>query len=284
MYVAMIASECAPVAKVGGLGDVVFGLSRELELRGHAVEIILPKYDCMRYDKIWGLHQTFDDLWVPWGNGAIHCSVWFGFVHGRKCFFIEPHSRERFFERGGIYGYPDEHLRFAFFCRAALDFLLQAGKRPEIIHTHDWQTALVPVLLFEIYKHQGMEKQRVCHTVHNFQHQGVAGANVLDLLGLGRHQYFFARERLGDDLNPTAINFSKGGIVYSNFVTTVSPHHAWEVQHTDQGCGLGHALFVHGQKFGGVLNGLDYEMWNPERDPHIPERYYPHSIQQKYRN
>jgi hypothetical protein len=82
MYVVMIASECAPVAKVGGLADVVFGLCRELELRGHAVEIILPKYDCMRHDQVWGLQVVWRDLQVPWDGGAITCTVWFGFVHG----------------------------------------------------------------------------------------------------------------------------------------------------------------------------------------------------------
>ena len=146
MYVVMIASECAPAAKVGGLADVVFGLSRELELRGHAVEIILPKYDCMRQDQVWGLHAIDHDLWVPWDGGAIRCTVWFGFVHGRKCFFVEPHSHQRFFERGAYYGFPDEAERFAFFSKAALEFLLKSQKRPDVIHTHDWQTALVPVL------------------------------------------------------------------------------------------------------------------------------------------
>ena len=88
------------MAQAGGLGQVVFGLSRELELRGHAVEIILPKYDCMRYDQIFGLTVAYQDLWVPWYGGAMHCTVWFGFVHGRKCFFIEPHSQDQFFDRG----------------------------------------------------------------------------------------------------------------------------------------------------------------------------------------
>ena len=93
MYVVQIASECAPAAKVGGLGDVVFGLSRELQVRGNHVEVILPKYDCMRYDQIWGLTKILHDMWVPWYRGAIQCSVWYGEVHGVRCFFIEPHSR-----------------------------------------------------------------------------------------------------------------------------------------------------------------------------------------------
>src|SRR5262245_9627461 len=122
MYVVMVASECAPVAKVGGLGDVVFGLSRELEIRGNAVEIVLPKYDCMQYDQIWGLTVAYRDLWVPWFNGHVHCTVYFGFVHGRKCFFIEPHSVDNFFGRGTFYGFSDEDLRFSFFSKAALEF------------------------------------------------------------------------------------------------------------------------------------------------------------------
>ena len=147
----MVASECAPVAKVGGLGDVVFGLSRELEIRGHSVEIILPKYDCMRHDQVWGLHIVEPDLSVPWDGGAISCAVWFGFVHGRKCFFIEPRSWQAFFDRGTYYGFPDDAERFAFFSKAALEFLLKANKRPAVIHTHDWHTALLPVLLLTVF-------------------------------------------------------------------------------------------------------------------------------------
>ncbi len=284
MYITMVASECAPVAKVGGLGDVVFGLSRELEIRGHAVEIILPKYDCMRYDHIWGLQVTHQDLWVPWFNYRVHCTVHFGFVHGRKCFFIEPHSPDNFFNRGGFYGYSDEHMRFAFFSKAALEFLYQSGKRPDIIHTHDWQTALVPVMLYEIYQQAGMGNCRVCHTLHNVKHQGIAGENVLWHAGLGRPGHFFSKDRLGDGFNHSAINFTKGAVVYSNFVTTVSPTHAWEIRHTDWGYGLGHALHVHQNKFGGILNGLDYDMWNPEMDPALPHHYSADNILGKWQN
>lgn len=284
MYIIMIASECAPVAKAGGLGDVVYGLSRELEIRGNVVEIILPKYDCMRYDHIYGLHVIYSDLWVPWHNGAIHCSVWFGFVHGRKCFFIEPHSNEKFFNRGNFYGCPDDAMRFAFFSRAALEFILKTNKRPAMIHCHDWQTGLVPVLLFEIYKYHGMGHLRVCYTIHNFRHQGIAGNNILWATGLQRPEYYCHPDRLKDDFNHTAINFMKGGIVYSNFVTTVSPQHALEARFTDQGYGLGHTLYRHQHKFGGVLNGLDYEVWNPQIDPLIPHHYSSNALNPKYGN
>ncbi|MBK4732203.1 glycogen synthase GlgA [Oxynema sp. CENA135] len=284
MYVVQIASECAPVIKAGGLGDVVYGLSRELEIRGHCVELILPMYDCMRYDHIWGLHDAYRDLWVPWFGGAIHCSVFCGWVHGRVCFFIQPHSGDNFFNRGRYYGELDDHMRFAFFSKAALEFLLQSNKRPDIIHCHDWQTGLLPVLLFEMYKYNGLWNQRVCYTIHNFKHQGIAGADVLWATGLNREPYYFTYDRLQDNFNPFAINFMKGGIVYSNYVNTVSPHHAWEARYTDIGYGLGHTLELHQHKFGGILNGIDYEVWNPEVDRYIPYHYSPENLQDKVLN
>jgi starch synthase len=282
MYIVMIASECAPVSKVGGLGDVVYGLSRELENRGQLVEIILPKYDCMRYDHIWGLHVAYQDLWVPWDHGAIHCSVWFGFVHGRKCFFIEPHSDDNFFKRDNYYGYPDDAMRFAFFSKASLEFLLKANKHPEVIHCHDWQTGLVPVLFYEMYQNQ--RHARLCYTIHNFRFQGITGTDILSATQLNRPEYYHHYDRLQDNVHPTALNFMKGGIVYSNFVTTVSPKHAWEAHHTDQGYGLGDTLHIHQNKFKGVLNGLDYEMWNPEIDPLIPHHYTIENLDNKYGN
>ncbi|MGF1615777.1 MAG: glycogen synthase GlgA [Gammaproteobacteria bacterium] len=284
MYVAMISPECAPVAKVGGLADVVFGLSRELEIRGNEVHIILPKYDCMRYDHIWGLNISFADLWVPWYGGSIHCTVWFGFVHGRKCYFIEPHSEDNFFNRGHLYGSWDDTTRFTFFSKAAMEFLLQDGRRPDIIHCHDWQTGLVPVLLFEVYQHLGMHNQRVCYTIHNFKHQGTTGEHILHATGLAHPEYFFHYDRLRDNFNPFALNLMKGGIVYANFVTTVSRQHAHEARFTDQGYGLGHILEVHQGKFGGVVNGVDYDVWNPEIDALIPARYGPDDADAKYGN
>lgn len=284
MFIVQITPELAPVAKVGGLGDVVFGLSRELEIRGNDVEIILPKYDCMRYDQIYGLTVAVQDLWVPWYSGAIHCTVWFGFVHGRKCFFIEPHSRDNFFYRHAFYGCCDDMMRFTFFSRAALEFLLKSGKRPDIIHCHDWQTALVPVLLNEIYKFHGLGHARTCFTIHNFRFQGIAGAEILRATQLNRPDYYFKLEQMRDNFNATALNVMKAAIVYSNFVTTVSPHHAWEAKHGDQGRGLGHNLNQYGIKFDGVLNGVDYDIWNPEVDRFIPAHYSIDSIENKYKN
>ncbi|MBF0319579.1 MAG: glycogen synthase [Nitrospirae bacterium] len=283
MYIVMVTPELAPVAKVGGLADVIFGLSRELEIRGNSVEIILPKYDCMWYDQIFGLCVDYDNLWVPYYGQWIHCTVFFGFVHGRKCYFIDPHSDKNFFNRGVFYGHWDDAERFGFFCRAALQYMLMANKHPDIIHCHDWQTALIPVLLFDIYANLGMTHPRVCFTLHNMKHQGITGEFIFREIGLNPPEYFRA-DRFQDDNNPHVVNLMKGGIVYSNFVTTVSPQYAWDIRTSDQGFGMGHTLYSYQGKFGGILNGVDYDVWNPETDNYIPHKYSAGTLDDKYKN
>ena len=283
MFIVMITPECAPVAKVGGLADVVQGLSRELQMRGHAVEIILPFYDCMRFDRIWGFQKTYSDLWVPFHDQHFHCDVYFGFVDGLKCFFIKPHSYNNLFNRGKFYGDNDDRERFAFFSRAALEFMLKSNKHPDIIHCHDWQTGLVPVLLCDIYKNLGMSHPRVCYTLHNLKHQGLCGEHIIRQVGLDPSNYR-NHHRLLDNHNQSAFNLMKGGIVYSNFVTTVSPKYAWEIKYSEVGYGLQDTLHVHEGKFGGVLNGVDYNVWNPETDPHIACQFSIDTIDDKYKN
>ncbi|WP_462321973.1 glycogen synthase [Halochromatium sp.] len=284
LFIVHITPEMAPVAKIGGLADVVFGLSRELAIRGNHVEIILPKYDNLRYDQIFELQPVYNDLWVPWYEGAIHCTVYFGFVHDRKCFFIEPHSQDNFFNRGSVYGFPDDVFRYAFFSRAAIEFLWQSGKHPDIIHCHDWQTALVPVFLYEFYQRLGMTHPRVCLTIHNFKHQGVTGTELLRATGLHQPERFCDWHRMGDNQHKNALNMLKGGVVYSNFVTTVSPRYAFETKDQGQGFGLESTLHTHHMKYGGVVNGIDYDVWNPEIDRYIPVRYGLGNIDDKYQN
>ena len=283
MFIVMIAPECAPAAKVGGLGDVVQGLAKELGLRGHAVGVILPKYDCLRYDRVSGLAPCYHGLSVPYHNHWVHCEVHSGWVDGVRCFFIDPHSPQSFFLRGCFYGQPDDGERFAFFSRAALEFMLKTNRHPDVIHCHDWPTALVPVLLYEMYQALGMTHPRVCFTLHNLGHQGVFSEAVLRLVGLDPAR-LMTPDRLLDDRHRGAVNLMKGGIVFSNFVTTVSPTYAREIQSTHLGMGLQRILNVHHQKVGGVLNGVDYGTWNPEVDSHIARRYTLDTLPDKYAN
>jgi starch synthase len=283
VYVVMVAAECASAAKAGGLGDVVSGLSRELEIRGNAVEIILPKYASLRYSDIWGLAPSYHDLQVPWYGGAVRCTVWFGYAHGRKCFFIEPHSAADLFGRERLYGYGDDAERFAFFSKAAIEFMVSSGKRPDIVHCHDWQTGLVPVLLREQYG-AAMPGQKVCYTIHNFRHQGTSDERVLWATQLGRPDYFLDADRLGDDFWYRGLNPMKGGVVYADFVTTVSPSYGEEALYGDGGSGLGRILKEHQVKFRGVLNGVDYDVWNPETDPLVPVRHSIRTMERKQDN
>jgi starch synthase len=232
---------------------------------------------------VWGLHVCFEDLRVPWYGEQLHCTVWFGFVHGRKCYFLEVHPPEGFFGRDRLYGHWYDIERFTAFSKAALEFIVRTNKRPDVIHCHDWQTGLVPVLLREQYA-AALPDTRVCYTIHNFAHQGVGGDNILWSTHLGRPEHYLARERLGDDHRFRGVNLMKGGIVYSDFVTTVSPNHAAEARWGDGAFGLGHTLHVHQTKFGGILNGVDYDVWNPEVDSVIPTQYSIRTLPGKYEN
>jgi starch synthase len=283
MYVVMIASECAPIAKVGGLGDVVHGLSRELSLRGQRVDIVLPKYDCLQYQHLTDLRKVPGGLWAPYHGQWIHCDIYSGVADGLNFWLIEPHSEHRLFHRGKFYGDEDDVERFAFFSRAAMEFLFRTNKSPDVIHCHDWQTALVPVILYEIYENYGMTHPRVCFTIHNAGHQGVTGPETLYQVGLDPRR-LMTTDRLEDHTHRGAINLLKGGIVFSNFVTTVSPRHADELRYTDQGRGLQPSLIKHSAKFGGILNGLDYDVWNPEIDPLIAANYSAESLPEKLKN
>lgn len=283
MYIAMVSAECAPIAKAGGLGDFVQGLSREAATQGHRVEIFLPKYDVLRSERISDLRKVYEDLWVPHHDQWLRCDIERGEVGGLDCLFIAPDSDHGFFERGAIYGEPDDPDRFAFFSRAVLEYFLKREDHPDVIHCHDWQTGLIPVLLYEMYQALGLTRTRVCYTLHNMGHQGVVGESILRQVGLDPARLMIP-DRLQDPGNPRLANLMKGGIVYSNYVTTVSPRYAWEIQHTDQGMGLQDLLLKHQEKFGGVLNGIDYSVWNPELDTHIPANYGPETLPQKAAN
>ena len=150
--------------------------------------------------------------------------------------------------------------------------LLRFGKHPDIIHCHDWQTGLIPVLLYETYEALGLDRTRVCYTLHNLGHQGVVGDIILRQCGL-RSERLMVADRLLHPHGDRAANLMKGGIVYANYVTTVSPRYAWEIQHTGQGMGLQGVLQQYQGKFGGILNGIDDEVWSPARDTHIPQVY-----------
>ena len=266
----MVASECAPVAKAGGLGDVVFGLSRELEIRGMRWRSCCLSTGACATRMCGGCTPCYDDLWVPWYGEAFHCTVYFGYVHGRKCFFIEPHPEGEFFGRDRLYGHYDDVTCFTAFSKAALEFLVKSNKRPDVIHCHDWQTGLVPVLLNEQYRGQRYPTRRCVTRFTTSVIRATRVPRCSRARTWGGPSTTCTDDRLGDDHRYGALNLMKGGIVYSDFVTTVSPNHAAEARYGDGAFGLGHTLHVHRHKFRGILNGVDYDVWNPEVDSHHP--------------
>lgn len=283
LYVIHIAAEMAPVAKVGGLGDVVSGLSKALQKKGHLVEIVLPKYDCMQYDRVGDL-RALDVVIESYFDGQLFKNkIWVGTVEGLPVYFIEPHHPDKFFWRGDFYGERDDFRRFSYFSRVALEFLLQAGKKPDIIHCHDWQTAFVAPLYWDIYAPKGLNSARICFTCHNFEYQGTAAASELESCGLDSH-HLNRPDRMQDNSAHDRVNSVKGGVVYSNIVTTVSPTYAQEVRTVEGGKGLHSTLSTHSKKFIGVLNGIDTDIWNPATDPFLEVQYSANDLQGKAEN
>ncbi|KAH9610304.1 hypothetical protein KSS87_000360 [Heliosperma pusillum] len=229
LHVIHIAAEMAPVAKVGGLGDVVAGLSKALQKKGHLVEIVLPKYDCMQYDLIEDLRALDVQVESYFDGQLFKNKIWVGTVEGLPVYFIEPHHPAKFFWRGQYYGENDDFKRFSFFSRAALELIFQAGKKPDIIHCHDWQTAFVAPLYWDLYAPKGLNSARICFTCHNFEYQGSAPASELGSCGLDVYQ-LNRPDRMQDNSNDHRINPVKGAVVFSNIVTTVSPTYAQEVR------------------------------------------------------
>ncbi|KAL8493401.1 hypothetical protein ACS0TY_024568 [Phlomoides rotata] len=238
-----IAAEMAPVAKVGGLGDVVAGLSKALQKKGHLVEIVLPKYDCMQYECIKDLKALDMPIESYFDGRLFKNKIWVGTVEGLPVYFIEPQHPAKFFWRNQFYGEQDDFKRFSFFSRAALELLLQAGKKPDIIHCHDWQTSFVAPLYWDLYVPKGLNSARICFTCHNFEYQGAAPASDLASCGLDVH-HLNRPDRMQDNSASHMINPIKGAIVFSNIVTT-------------GGRGLEATLNSHSKKFVGILNGID---------------------------
>ena len=271
MYIVHIASELTPVAKVGGLADVLQGLSKELCRLGHQVEIILPKYDCLHAEHLKNLKieqkvTSFD------GATSIENTVWSADMDGLKLILIEPHHPEAFFNRGKIYGCPDDIDRFSYFARAAMEYLFKSGKEPDVLHVHDWPVALVPVLYRDMYTHLGFHVSGVVMTMHNMQHQGKCLPHHLNRIGLKGGNYL-SPDKMQDPDSPSDVNLLKGAIVYADKITTVSPTYEKEILTGNGAFGLHLVLQEHRKKLKGILNGIDVAYWDPAKDSHLRKTY-----------
>jgi starch synthase len=270
MYIVTLASEMAPVAKAGGLGDVLQGLSRELILQGNRVEIFIPYYDCLKKEKIHDLKLLDGEFYTDWDGGKIKTRLYYGWVDHIKVFFLDFDDPKNYFKRGVLYGQPDDPERFSLFAKGCLEYLKISGEEPDIFHIHDWQTSIIAPLLKFQYKN--FQKSRTILTIHNLSYQGQFNADLLEKLELPL-DVLLTPQALQDPRHWELVNLLKGGIIFSDYVTTVSPTYAKEILTWEYGEGLVDTLKHNLHKLKGVLNGLDYHFWNPETDPNIPRNY-----------
>lgn len=278
MKILFAASECVPFAKTGGLADVVGALPKELNRAGADVRVILPLYREMGSEWRSRLEHVLY-FYVNLGWRRQYCGVEKCVYNGVTFYFID---NEYYFGRPYIYGLGgDEGERFAFFCRAVLEALPQIDFIPDVLHCHDWQTGLIPALLEAQYRTLPLYKNiRTVYTIHNLQYQGIFPIpQIEDLVSLGGWAYdsdhleFFGQ-----------CSFMKGGIVFSDAVTTVSPTYSQEIQTSYYGEKLDGLMRKRADVLSGVLNGIDTTEYDPETDPLIAEHYSADTFDKKVNN
>jgi starch synthase len=266
MKILFVSSEGLPFSKTGGLADVVEALPKALAAMGHEVAVVLPRY---RGTKTSGVAAA--SLTVSAGNGFRFPAIaQGGALHGVRYLFVDD---PEYFDREQLYGvggkdYADNADRFVLFARAAIELAKHVWP-PEVIHCHDWQSALVPALLRTQYAADPFFRSvPVVFTVHNLGYQGLFGREVLARLGLPSSLFSIeALEFYG------RVNFLKGGLVFSDYLTTVSRRYAQEIQTAEYGHGLEGVIRSRASRLAGVLNGVDYAVWSPENDAHIAAKY-----------
>lgn len=264
-------SEVIPFAKTGGLADVSGSLPTALSSLGHEVVVVTPLYRSTKEGKH-DLKQDKKILSVPFKGQQWKTKVFLGHLEsGIPVYFIQ---RDEFFDRRGLYGTPDGDYmdnpeRFIFFSRSVIELARFMGFSPDIVHCHDWQTSLVPVYLKNVYRNESQfKKARSVFTIHNLAYQGVFPKEIMSVSELPPE--LFAIKGLEYYGN---MNFMKGGIVFSDKITTVSERYAQEIQTPEYGYGLEGVLKDRSRDIAGILNGVDYTSWNPKTDPHIAANY-----------
>jgi starch synthase len=281
MNIMFASSEVAPFAKTGGLADVSAALPKALSKLGHNVKIVMPRYYSINPAN---LEKLPFNIGVPVGGlGTLWAGVYKSYLPGVdvEVYFID---YEEFFGRSGIYAdengysYPDNDKRFVFFTIAVLELALALKFDVDIFHFNDWQSASGTALLK--YRYNWLfPKSKSVLTIHNLEHQGVFGKEAFNYLMIDwKHFNLYEFEAMG------LTNLLKGGIASADKITTVSPTYAKEIQTPEFGFGLENHIKAHSHKLVGILNGVDYDEWNPKTDKLIPFNYDVENIEEKVKN
>jgi len=278
MHIAFVASECVPFAKTGGLADVVGALPRALAALGHQVSVYIPRY---RQTKLADPQVVVRSITIPFDDKYRFASVvTAGNSGGVRFYFVD---YPPYYDREALYGtsagdYPDNAERFALFSRAVLEGSKVLGV-PHVFHCHDWQSALLPVMLRTLYgEDPAFRDVGTVFTIHNMGYQGLFPPDILpllmlpwDLLTISKMEFF------------GQVNFLKGALVFSDYITTVSRKYSQEIQTTEYGFGLEGVLRNRAATVTGILNGVDYDEWSPQTDKFIVAKYSPQDLTGKER-
>jgi starch synthase len=274
LKILITSAEVVPFAKAGGLADVAGALPKVLKEFGHDVKVIMPKYGTIDEEKF-GLEPIGKSADIPIGDWTERAEYWTAKIPETDVdvYFVD---NERYFDRDGIYsdekgmGYGDNDERFIFFSRAVVEFPKALGWRPDVIHNNDFHTGLVPAYLKTIYSEdEFLRNIPTVFSIHNLGYQGVYDPKGMWLAGFDQSLFYPTSpfEFYGN------MNFMKTGIVFSDAINTVSEKYAREIQTEEQGHGLEGVLQSRVNDLYGILNGVDYERWDPETDPLIYENY-----------
>jgi starch synthase len=265
MDILMVAAECAPFAQTGGLGEVIGSLPQKIAAEGHDVRVILPKYGCIKEEFVKQMKFKFF-IYVSMNWRKKYCGVFELERNGITYYFLD---NEFYFGGESLYSWNDFE-KFAFFDSAILEVLPLLGFKPDIIHCHDWQSGMVPVVLKAQYLDTGLYKNtKTVFTIHNLRYQGVFSCDLMA-------DYF---ELDWDYFTPDKLefyggaSFMKGGIVYSDIITTVSPTYSKEIQKPEFGERLDGLLRSRAESLYGIVNGIDVDVYNPKTDALIFENY-----------
>ncbi|WP_342590227.1 glycogen synthase GlgA [Clostridium muellerianum] len=278
MKVLFAAAEAYPFIKTGGLGDVSYSLPKTLRKLGIDARVIIPNYSNISQNfKSKMMHKS--DFTVPVGWRNSYCGLAYYEFNEVPFYFID---NEYYFQRCNLYGFFDDGERFSYFCRAVLESMKYMDDFiPDIIHCNDWQTGMIPVLLNEHYKKNNeFINTKTIFSIHNLKYQGIFGKeNLSDLLSLGEE--YFSEDAVK---YYNGISFMKAGINFSDIITTVSKSYAEEIKTPFYGENLDGLLRSKSSKLYGIVNGIDYELFNPNTDEHIYYKYNSSTIYNKVKD
>ena len=278
LKVLILAAEIVPFAKVGGLADVVGALPKALQAFGHDVRLVMPRYrqvDPQHFQ----LSTVLDAVSVPMGSYQVQVEVRRSEIGNHIPVYMI--DAPRYFDRENIYGYTDDGERFILFCRAALEAMRALDWSPDIVHCNDWHTGIVPNWMHTIYREDPFfANTATVYTIHNLAYQGIFGYRLLEVAGVASNGFLYPQ--IAELAN--VVDIMGRGILFADAVTTVSERYAQEILTPTFGEKLDHMLRSRRDRLFGILNGVDYQEYNPATDRHIHTRYDANLLEKRAEN